>query len=63
MVLGNERIVKGGIMEDTTFCKWCSEDTDLVGIEECDRCYELRSRIEKDPDLAETILVAMDELK
>ena len=50
-------------MEDTTFCKWCNEETDLVGIEECDRCYELRSRIEKDPVLAETILETLDELK
>ena len=50
-------------MQDTTFCKWCNKETDLLGIEECDRCYEIRSRIEKDPDLAETILVAMDELK
>ena len=48
---------------EATLCKWCNEETDLLGIEECDRCYELRSRIEKDPDLAETILVAMDELK
>ena len=47
--------------QDNTFCKWCNKETDLLGIEECDRCYGLRSRIEKDPVLAETILEAMDE--
>ena len=58
--MGYEKIIKGGIME-ATFCKWCNEETDLVGIEECDRCYELRSRIEKDPVLAEIMLETMDE--
>ena len=48
-------------MEDTTFCKWCNKETDLVGIEECDRWYELRSRIEKDPVLAETMLETLEE--
>jgi len=37
-------------------CKWCGQKTAFTGTKECNRCWELRHRIESDMDLAETIL-------
>ena len=37
-------------------CKWCGQETDFTGTEECNRCWELRHRIESNMDLAETML-------
>ena len=37
-------------------CKWCGQKTDFTGTKECNRCWELRHRIESDMDLAETML-------
>ena len=33
-------------------CKWCSAPTNFFGTKECNRCWELRNRIEADPALA-----------
>ena len=38
-------------------CKWCYEDTYMVYTRECDRCWELRRRIEAAPKLAEKMLI------
>lgn len=43
-------------MEKTVACKWCEEETFSIGTRECDRCWELRHRIERDPTLAKRIL-------
>jgi len=37
-------------------CKWCGDLTAMDGTKECDRCYELRTRIDDDPELAKKIL-------
>ncbi len=37
-------------------CKWCGQKTDFTGTKECNRCWELRHRIETDMKLAEEIL-------
>ena len=38
-------------------CKWCYEDTYMVYTRECDRCWELRRRIEAAPKLAWKMLI------
>ncbi len=38
------------------WCKWCGEPTVKKGARECDRCWELRWRIEDDTVLARDIL-------
>jgi hypothetical protein len=40
-------------------CKYCGELTPFRGTNECDRCWELSSRIEREPELAKKIF---DEL-
>ncbi len=35
-------------------CRWCSNE--IKDGEECSRCWELRTRIRRDPDLAEKFL-------
>lgn len=37
-------------------CRWCETPTASLGTRECDRCWELRHRIEQDPALAERML-------
>ena len=37
-------------------CKWCGQKTNFTGTKECNRCWELRHRIETDVELAEKIL-------
>jgi hypothetical protein len=42
--------------DEVTDCKWCGTKTHNTGTKECDRCWELRKRIEQNPDLSERIL-------
>lgn len=44
----------------TVKCKWCGTDTTMLGTRECDRCWELRSRIEADMVLAEKMMIAIE---
>lgn len=44
-------------------CKWCGRDTAMTGTQLCHRCWELDSRIRRDPKLAEQILTAIQEGK
>lgn len=44
------------MVEDKVQCKWCGQATPMVGTKECDFCYELRSRVDKRPDLARVML-------
>lgn len=37
-------------------CQWCGTPTRMLGTKECDRCWELRSRIQHDMSLAKQML-------
>ena len=39
-----------------TNCKWCGTETINTGTKECDRCWELRHRIEYDLELAKKMI-------
>ena len=36
-------------------CNWCGQKTDFPGTKECNRCWELRHRIETEIELAAMI--------
>ena len=38
-------------------CKWCSKMTNMLVTKQCDGCWELSTRIERDPELAQKILL------
>lgn len=42
--------------QETTECTLCGQETPMMGTKLCDRCWELKSRIEADPELAKKIL-------
>ena len=42
-------------------CKWCSEETDMTGTGECNRCWELRYRIEGNLRLAKLMIKTISE--
>lgn len=42
----------------TTPCKWCGEETPMIGTKSCDRCWELNTRILRSPKLAAKMLLA-----
>ena len=44
-----------------TICKWCGGKTVNTGTKECDRCWELRHRIEYDMELAKKMMVHLDQ--
>jgi hypothetical protein len=44
------------IEEKTVPCKICGASTTFTGTELCNRCWELKSRIEMNPKLARKIL-------
>ena len=50
----------GGTMEKSQIeeisCKWCGEKTINAGTVECDRCWELRHRIESNLTLAQMMI-------
>jgi hypothetical protein len=37
-------------------CKWCGQKTAFPGTKECNRCWELRHRIESNMDLTVAML-------
>ena len=39
-------------MNDEMKCRWCGKDTKSLGTGECDSCWELRTRIEGNLELA-----------
>lgn len=47
----------------TAPCKWCGKPTPMLGTKECDAHWELRSRIEREPDMAERILFEVKSLE
>lgn len=44
------------VIAETVKCKWCGKETFNLGTKECNGCWELRSRIEADMELASRIL-------
>ncbi|MCP4651101.1 MAG: hypothetical protein GY853_13630 [PVC group bacterium] len=40
-------------------CEICGEPTTMLGTKHCDRCHELKIRIERDPELTKKILAAI----
>lgn len=46
---------------EKTDCKWCGEDTPMLGTKECDRCWELRHRIENDMELAKKMMAQLNQ--
>jgi len=40
-------------------CKWCSKPVDLAGSKECNFCWELRSKAEMRPHLAQRITTSV----
>lgn len=49
------------IEEEKCKCKWCGEDTHYTGTKECNRCWELRTRIKESIELAKKILKAIEQ--
>lgn len=43
----------------TVPCKWCRHPTPMLGTQLCDPCWELLTRIERAPELAQRIVVAV----
>ena len=43
----------------TVPCRICKDETPMLGTKLCDRCWELETRINRDPDLAERILTRL----
>jgi len=49
--------------ETTVQCRICGKWTPMTGTKLCDRCWELETRIERDPELARKILEQVDKRK
>jgi hypothetical protein len=48
--------IKNLYAEDTVDCTICGDKTTMTGTKLCDRCWELKTRIEMDSDLAKKII-------
>ncbi len=47
----------------TVPCKWCGTPTTMLGTKECDADWELRTRIERDPQMARKMLAELENSK
>lgn len=48
-------------MPEVILCKLCGErETPMLGTKLCDRCWELKRRVEADPHLARRVLAEME---
>lgn len=47
--------------EETTACTLCGKQTRMMGTKLCDRCWEIKSRIKSDPELALQILTELNK--
>jgi hypothetical protein len=47
--------------EEIIKCGLCGWPTTAHGTKRCDRCWELEGRIQRDPELARKVLVAMEK--
>jgi len=43
-------------MSETVDCELCGTQTDFIGTNLCDRCWELDHRVKADPEIAGRIL-------
>jgi len=43
----------------TIACRLCGAMTGMLGTQLCDRCYELETRIQRDPELSRKILAEL----
>lgn len=48
---------------ETTPCDICGTPTSMLGTKLCDRCWELKTRITSDPEIARRILLAMPDVE
>jgi len=46
---------------EVTDCKWCGVETTCTGTKECNRCWELRHRIEFDMELAKMMMAHLEK--
>lgn len=46
---------------DRCNCKWCGSSEGYAGTQECDQCYNIRSAIETNPQLAARMLNLADD--
>jgi hypothetical protein len=59
MIMQGGTLYHGGrFVADTTTCRWCGKGTHNE-TRECDPCWELRWRIEGDPELARKMLAEL----
>ena len=56
----NKEIAKLRDAEKTVDCTICGNKTTMTGTKLCDRCWELKSRIEMDLDLAKKIIANLE---
>ena len=42
-------------------CKWCSKELEDYHLEECNDCWELRSRVERNPGIAIKMIMTLPE--
>lgn len=50
-----------GDSEETVECKYCKEQTSMVGTKTCDDCWELATRIKRKPTITQKILKELAE--
>lgn len=43
-------------MSEVVPCRWCGSPTTMLGTQECDEHWELRTRVEAEPDMARRML-------
>ncbi len=49
------------IHKETVLCKWCKCKTSFTDTKECDRCWDLRRKIEMNLKLAQTMIEKIKE--
>jgi len=49
------------VKPETVPCKFCGDQTLMLGTKLCDRCWELRTRISRDIDLAKKIMAVVEK--
>ncbi len=45
-------------LKQTTTCKWCNSDKGYTLTQECHSCWEIRTRIEREPEITNRIIAA-----
>ncbi len=50
----------GGILRPVVKCKWCGDQTTNTRTKECDRHWELRTRVQSEPELAARMIACLE---